>query len=57
LNSNTWHVISARPVNDSEANGVAAIASQTGDIGRGLNEKLYELAYQHHRGTKATPGR
>jgi hypothetical protein len=38
---------------DSEANGVAAIASQAGDIGRGLNEKLYALAYQHHRGTKA----
>ena len=42
---------------DSEANGVAAIASQAGDIGRGLNEKLYALAYQHHRETKATPER
>ena len=41
----------------SEANGVASIASQTGDIGRGLNEKLYALAYQHHRRTKATPER
>ena len=42
---------------DSEANGVASIASQTGDIGRGLNEKLYALAYQHHPRTKATPER
>ena len=38
---------------DSEASGVAAIASRAGDIGRGLNEKLYALAYPHH----ATPER